>query len=119
MSMDDPKTFGRARLSFATEAEVENFVAMLGKFERGEVSPDEWRGFRLVHGTYGQRQGGDLSMLRLKIPQGVLTGAQLPPIAHVARTWPRGFWHITTRQNIHVHFLKLHDLALAIRPLAD
>src|SRR5207244_532114 len=61
MSMDDPKTFGRSRLSFAKEAEVDTFVSMLTKFESGQIGPDEWRSFRLVHGAYGQRQEGDLS----------------------------------------------------------
>ena len=56
MSMDDPKTFGRSRLSFAKEAEVDTFVSMLSKFESGQIGPDEWRSFRLVHGAYGQRQ---------------------------------------------------------------
>jgi sulfite reductase (NADPH) hemoprotein beta-component len=55
MSMDDAKSFGRARLSFSSPAEADNFVSMLGKFERGEIGADEWRAFRLVHGTYGQR----------------------------------------------------------------
>ncbi len=119
MSMDDAKSFGRARLSFATEAETTNFVSMLGQFERGEIGPDEWRGFRLLHGAYGQRQEGDLSMLRVKVPQGVLTGEQLRALAHVGRTWSRGFGHITTRQNLQFHFLKLHDVEHAMNACAD
>ncbi len=50
---------------------------MLEKFERREIDPDEWRAFRLVRGTYGQRQDGDVHMLRLKVPQGVLDARQL------------------------------------------
>ncbi len=119
MSMDDPKTFGRARLSFAKEAEVDKFVSMLDQFEKGEIGADEWRAFRLVHGAYGQRQEGDLSMLRIKIPQGILTGLQLRAIANVARTYSRGFGHITTRQNIQLHFLKLHDVEHAMRSCAE
>jgi sulfite reductase (NADPH) hemoprotein beta-component len=119
MSMDDPKTFGRARLSFAKEAEVDKFVSMLSQFEKGELAPDEWRAFRLVHGAYGQRQEGDLSMLRIKIPQGMLTGLQLRAIANVARTYSRGFGHITTRQNIQLHFVKLHDVEHAMRICAE
>src|SRR5665811_1127562 len=37
--VDDTTTFGRARLSFADQAEIDDFVAMLGRFERGEISP--------------------------------------------------------------------------------
>jgi hypothetical protein len=36
-------TFGRARLSFANEAEIDEFVATLEKYERGEITPDQWR----------------------------------------------------------------------------
>ena len=50
---------------------------MLEKYERGEMTPDQWRAFRLVRGTYGQRQAADAQMLRVKIPQGVITSAQL------------------------------------------
>src|SRR6266545_7059775 len=71
--VDDPKTFGRARLSFASEADIDEFVTTLERYERGELTPDQWRQFRLVRGTYGQRQTADAQMLRVKIPQGVLT----------------------------------------------
>src|SRR5258706_14692328 len=118
-TMDDPKTFGRARLSFARESEVDTFVSMLTKFESGEIGADAWRAFRLVHGAYGQRQEGDLSMLRVKIPQGLLTGEQLRALANVARTYSRGFGHITTRQNLQFHFIPLHDVEKAMRVCAD
>ena len=116
---EDRDTLGRARLSFAKQQDVDDFVDMLGKFERGEITPDEWRGFRLVRGTYGQRQLGDESMLRIKIPQGILDVRQLEAVAEVAERYSRGFGHITTRQNIQLHFLKLHDVEHAMRHLAD
>ena len=116
---EDKDTLGRARLSFAKQQDVDDFVDMLGKFERGEITPDEWRGFRLVRGTYGQRQLGDESMLRIKIPQGILDVPQLEAVADVAEHYSRGFGHITTRQNIQLHFLKLHDVEHAMRQLAD
>ena len=118
-AVDDPKTLGRTRLSFASEADIDEFVATLEKFERGELGPDQWRMFRLVRGTYGQRQPGDVQMLRIKIPQGVLTGPQLEALAQVGERFSRGFGHITTRQNIQFHFVKLHDVETAMRMLAD
>ena len=77
-AVDDPKTYGRARLGFADQADVDEFADTLERFERGEIGPDAWRAFRLVRGTYGQRQAEDAQMLRVKIPQGVLTGAADP-----------------------------------------
>jgi sulfite reductase (NADPH) hemoprotein beta-component len=118
-AVDDPKTLGRTRLSFASEADIDEFVATLEKFENGEISPDQWRMFRLVRGTYGQRQPGDVQMLRVKIPQGILTAAQLEALAEVGERFSRGFGHITTRQNIQFHFVKLHDVEPAMRILAD
>src|SRR5207302_3743557 len=115
----DPTTFGRARLSFADQADIDAFVATLERFERGELTSNEWRAFRLVRGTYGQRQTEDAQMLRVKIPQGVLTGAQLHALADVADLYSRGFGHITTRQNIQFHFMKLHDVEPAMRRLGE
>src|SRR6478672_10867676 len=112
-------TFGRARLSFASEADIDEFVTTLERYERGELTPDQWRQFRLVRGTYGQRQTDDAQMLRVKIPQGILSEAQLNALADVAERYSRGFGHITTRQNVQLHFIKLHDAEPAMRHLAD
>src|SRR5947199_6557874 len=117
--VDDPTTFGRARLSFADAAEIDDFVATLARFEQGELTPDKWRQYRLVRGTYGQRQTDDAQMLRVKIPQGVLTADQLDALADVGDRYSRGFGHITTRQNVQFHFVKLHDVEPAMRRLAD
>ena len=117
--LDDPRTFGRTRLSFADEAEIDEFVATLERFERGEVTPDQWRAYRLVRGTYGQRQTGDAQMLRVKIPQGVLDVGQLHAVAEVSERYARGFVHITTRQNVQLHFVRLHDVEPAMRHLAS
>src|SRR5438093_12531079 len=118
-AVDDQKTFGRARLSFANEAEIDEFVATLERYERGELSADGWRAYRLVRGTYGQRQAEDAQMLRVKIPQGLLTADQLLALAEVGQRYSRGFGHITTRQNIQFHFVKLHDVEPAMRLLAE
>src|SRR5216117_699029 len=117
--VDDAKTYGRARLSFASDADIDEFAHVLGQFERGEIGPDEWRVFRLVRGTYGQRQAEDAQMLRVKIPQGVLTSDQLSALADVGERFSRGFGHITTRQNVQFHFVRLHDVEPAMRLLAD
>jgi sulfite reductase (NADPH) hemoprotein beta-component len=117
--VDDPKTYGRARLSFASGADIDEFVTTLERYERGEMTPDQWRQFRLVRGTYGQRQADDAQMLRVKIPQGAVTSDQLEALADVADRYSRGFGHITTRQNVQFHFVKLHDVEPAMRRLAE
>src|SRR6187402_3012336 len=114
---DDARTLGRARLDFSDEHDIDEFVDMLGKFERNEISPEDWRRFRLVRGTYGQRQD-NVQMLRIKIPQGILSGSQMRALADVASRYSRGFCHVTTRQNIQYHFVPLSVCETVMRDLA-
>ena len=58
-------------------------------------------------------------MMRIKIPQGIVTGPQMRALADVATKYSRGFSHITTRQNIQYHFVLLKDAEQAMRDLAD
>ena len=100
----------RSRRSFGDVREAAEFVEMLERFERGEISADDYRKYRLTRGIYGQRQDG-VAMVRVKIPQGVISGAQLRVLADCADRWSRGYGHVTTRQNIQFHFVKPHDVA--------
>ncbi|MFL5376300.1 MAG: nitrite/sulfite reductase [Myxococcales bacterium] len=113
-----PNELGDGRLGFASEAEVDRFVDTLEKFESGELGPDAWRAFRLVHGVYGQRQDGPM-MVRVKIPEGVLTAPQIVALADVAENWSTGKGHVTTRQNVQFHFVKMDDVEAVLRRLAD
>src|SRR4030095_9179951 len=115
---DDSKTLGRARLDFADEHDIDEFVDVLGKYERGEITPEVWRRFRLVRGTYGQRQDG-VQMLRVKAPQGIVSSSQMRAFAGVASRYSRGFFHITTPQNIQLHFVLLKNVEAAMRELAE
>jgi sulfite reductase (NADPH) hemoprotein beta-component len=115
----DSKTLGPARLGFADEKDLDAFVSTLGQFERGEISPDAWKAFRLVNGVYSQRQEGDAMMVRVKIPQGILAPAQLRALATVAERFSIGRGHVTTRQNVQFHFVHLADSDDALRLLAD
>src|SRR5882672_1050354 len=117
-AIDDARTLGRANLDFASEHDIDEFVATLAKFESGEMPADQWRRFRLVRGTYGQRQDG-VQMLRVKAPQGIVSSPQMRAFAGVASRYSRGFCHITTRQNIQFHFVLLKNVETAMRELAD
>ncbi|MGH9254436.1 MAG: nitrite/sulfite reductase [Vicinamibacterales bacterium] len=118
-AIDQATEIGRGRLSFADEHDIDEFVDTLGRYERGEISAEDWRKFRLVRGTYGQRQPEAVHMLRVKIPQGILTSAQLRSLAGVAISYSRGFGHITTRQNVQLHFVPLDEVEGAMRALAE
>src|SRR3954469_20760843 len=118
MPLLDERTLGPGRLGFADEKDLDAFISMLGRFERGEATPDAWKQFRLVNGVYSQRQEGDSMMVRVKIPQGVLTAAQLRALAEVAERYSTGRGHITTRQNVQFHFVRLGETDEALALLA-
>src|SRR5712691_7327311 len=83
--------------------EIESFEEEAAKVLNAEVSSDVFRPFRLQHGIYGQRQPG-VHMVRIKIPFGGLNATQLRTIADVAERYATGVGHVTTRQDIQLHF---------------
>lgn len=101
---------------FSDPKDVDEFVQKLEAFERGEINAEQFRSFRLLRGVYGQRQQ-DVQMFRIKIPLGLLGPDQLRVIADIAEEHSRGFGHVTTRQNIQLHFMKLKDAEDAMRRL--
>jgi sulfite reductase (NADPH) hemoprotein beta-component len=116
-AIDDP-TVGRASLAFSDERDIDEFVDMLRKYEAGDIEANDWRGFRLLRGTYGQRQEDGVQMMRIKIPQGLVSAAQMRALAGVAERYSRGFGHISTRQNVQFHFVPLASAETAMRELA-
>src|SRR5512138_213921 len=92
------------RLGFARHEDVDLFVQRLEAFERGELSADDWRSFRLLNGVYGQRQDG-VMMIRAKVPAGIVTPSQLDALAQIADQYAHGKGHVTTRQNVQFHFV--------------
>jgi sulfite reductase beta subunit-like hemoprotein len=101
------------------EREFDDFDTEAGKFLRDELAEEQFIGFRLKQGVYGQRQA-ERQMIRVKLPFGGVTPEQLEAFADVAETYtPLGKGHITTRQNIQYHHVPLPDAAKAIRELGD
>ncbi len=118
MSVVDVPYTVPGRLGFARHEDVDAFVERLEAFERGEVSADEWRSFRLVNGVYGQRQDG-VNMVRAKLPAGIITPVQLEALATFAEQYGSGKGHVTTRQNVQFHFVPQDEVEGALRLLAD
>ncbi|WP_350285079.1 HEPN domain-containing protein [uncultured Croceitalea sp.] len=99
--------------SFRTEIEnpvVEKDIIELERrirqFNEGEVDEEKFRSLRLARGVYGQRQQG-VQMIRIKLPYGKVTSNQLRRIADVADEYSTGRLHITTRQDIQIHYVDL------------
>ena len=102
----------------AIEAEIAVFEQRVHQLRHGEITEQQFRPFRLKHGTYGQRQPG-FQMLRVKVAAGVLKPSQLRVLARIADEYSTGRGHLTTRENVQFHFVKLEDVPAAMRLLAD
>jgi sulfite reductase (ferredoxin) len=101
------------------EREFDDFDNEAEKFLGGETPADEFVGFRLRQGVYGQRQA-DVQMVRVKLPFGGITPAQMEAFADVIEKWvPLRKGHVTTRQNIQMHHVPLRDAAELIRELGE
>ena len=103
----------------AQRADIEKFEIQLARYHSGELDPEVFRVYRLTNGIYGQRQGGENQMVRVKIPAGVLSPAQLDMLAHISENYSRGWGHITTRQNVQFHFVQLDDIPKVLNCLAS
>ncbi|HBI40175.1 MAG TPA: nitrite reductase [Tenacibaculum sp.] len=75
-------------------------------FKEGQIDEERFRSLRLARGVYGQRQLG-VQMIRIKLPYGKVTSEQLHRIADVSDEYSRGRLHITTRQDIQIHYVSL------------
>src|SRR5919202_1268967 len=101
------------------EREFDDFDTESAKFLRGDTPENEFIGFRLKQGVYGQRQP-DVQMVRVKLPMGGVTPEQLETFADVIEDYaPLRKGHITTRQNIQMHHIPLPDAAQLIRRISD
>lgn len=99
--------------SFRTELEnpiVEKDIIDLERkilaFREGKIHDEKFRSLRLARGVYGQRQPG-VQMVRIKLPFGKITFRQLLRIADVADEYGSGNLHLTTRQDIQIHYVSL------------
>src|SRR5688500_13768182 len=76
------------------------------EFKEGKIPDEKFRSLRLARGVYGQRQPG-VQMVRIKLPYGKMTFAQWKRIADVSDEYSTGNLHLTTRQDIQIHFVSL------------
>jgi len=88
------------------EKDILELEAKIRAFKEGELHEEKFRSLRLARGVYGQRQPG-VQMVRIKIPYGKLSAHQLHRIADVADEYSTGRLHITTRQDIQIHYVDL------------
>jgi len=98
--------------------EIQTFEQEAKRMLSGEIVGDLFKPFRLQYGIYGQRQVG-VQMVRIKIPFGGITANQLRRVAELAERYTTGVGHVTTRQDIQLHFAELKDVPDIMRGLAE
>ena len=97
---------------------IEHFALDLIRLGRGKIREQVFLERRLRHGVYGQRQDGAY-MMRSKLPLGLVDAEQLEAFADISERFGSGIAHLTTRQDIQVHFVPLHRSPEVMRVLAE
>ena len=95
---------------------VSQFRGQVARRLTGELSEEEFRPHRLMNGLYLQLHA---YMLRIAIPYGTLSSAQMRQLAAIADKWDKGYGHFTTRQNIQFNWPQLKDVPDILQALAD
>jgi sulfite reductase (NADPH) hemoprotein beta-component len=98
------------------EARVAEFRDQVDRRLGGEITEDQFKPLRLMNGVYLQLHA---YMLRVAIPYGTLSSRQLRMLAHIARTYDKGYGHFTTRQNIQFNWPALGDIPQILEDLAS
>lgn len=109
----------KPKVNWAKLEESENFANTVKLYRQGKIDPDNFRRFRLQHGAYGTRMTDDYAMVRIKIPAGEIYPGQLERIAHLSEAFSIGNAHVSTRQNIQLHWVVLEDVSEIMRGLAE
>lgn len=90
------------------QKDIDELSSRIDAFKRGKEDEERFKHYRLTRGVYGQRQEG-VQMFRIKIPYGRLTPDQLERIADLSEEYTNARMHLTTRQNIQLHYVRLDD----------
>ena len=88
------------------EKDIVELEAKIRQFKEGKLDEEKFRSLRLARGVYGQRQPG-VQMIRIKLPYGKVSSKQLKRICDVSDEYSTGRLHITTRQDIQIHYVDL------------
>ncbi len=99
--------------------ESEYFANKVKLYRQDKLNADEFRRFRLQNGAYGSRLNSDFSMIRIKVPGGDISPEQMEKIANLAESFSIGSAHVSTRQNIQLHWVQLEDVSEVVRGLAE
>ena len=122
MSASEVKIWEQVDVDKGTDVakEIDEFEKVIKKLLEGEIHPERFKSHRLLFGTYGVRHHDEGTyMQRIKIPSGFITSEQLRTIADATEKFAgSGHGHLTTRQDIQLHFVKLENVSEVLRMLS-
>lgn len=93
--------------------DIAKLETLIEQFKAGEISSGELKAYRVPSGVYEQREN-DTYMLRIRCPGGIITPTQLQKVVEISEKYGKDCIHLTTRQEVQVHYLKLDDIIPAI-----
>ena len=109
----------KPKIDWSRREEADNFADTVKLYRQGKIDHDNFRRFRLQHGAYGTRMTDDYAMVRIKIPAGQIYPHQLEKIAELSEMYSIGSAHVSTRENVQLHWVVLEDVSEIMHGLAD
>jgi len=109
----------KPKIDWSRREEADNFAQTVKLYRQGKINHDDFRRFRLQHGAYGTRMTDDYAMVRIKIPAGQIYPHQLEKIAQLSEMYSIGSVHVSTRENVQLHWVILEDVSEIMHGLAD
>ena len=109
----------KPKIDWSRREEADNFAHTVKLYRQGKIDHDNFRRFRLQHGAYGTRMTDDYAMVRIKIPAGQIYPHQLEKIAQLSEMYSIGSAHVSTRENVQLHWVVLEDVSEIMHGLAD
>ena len=123
MTIHDPAQLhsdpAKPKINWSRVEEADNFAHTVKLFRQGKYDDANFRRFRLQHGAYGTRMTGDYAMVRIKLPAGEVHPKQLEKIAQLSEQFSIGSAHVSTRENIQLHWVVLEDVSEVFRGLTE
>lgn len=100
------------------EAEIDELEKQIDRYQKREITERELKARRVPFGVYAQRTKGTF-MVRIRVPGGCVTPAQLKTVAMLSSRYGNDMVHLTTRQGLQIHYVALEDIVTVIQQLHE
>lgn len=97
--------------------DIDELEASINRYKKGEITADELKARRVPFGVYEQREA-DTYMIRIRCAAGFVTPGQLEKVIELSSQYGTDKIHLTTRQELQIHYVKLDNIVTVIRELS-